>query len=453
MRCTPLITMIAASACWPVLVAAQEPEAVPATEVSPEPTTEAVEAAEAAEPATTGVGLEATQADAFAAPAPLPEEAALPEVAPRGPELKIYGHGRVDLAYSTTRMQHYQFGFWGRSPDPDGPTPTGDSPEFTVYPRWSRFGANWDAGDLGDPDVSVKAKIEIDFHGGGGSESRPLPRMRHAYGEFKVGDFSVLGGQTWDLVAPLITGGMENAIFWYGGNLGDRRPQLRLTYAPQLGDSTLVFAGALGQSGAVDNEDLDHDGMNDGVAWGYPAVQGLVELQTPLAEGKKLRLGVSSHYGGKRMALRDGDENFKVTAAVGHLELPISIFTLRMEAWWGKNVNDLRGGIGQGLILTDNNQDGIPEYGHRVESRGGWAHVQADPVNWYSLQVGAGLDDPPNRQMNVQRTRNITFYIAQGFKPWKPVTLGYTYTLYKTAYRDFNDANVHRLTAYSMVSF
>lgn len=345
-------------------------------------------------------------------------------------------------------MGNTQLGFWARSPDADGDY----TPEFTMYPRWSRLGVDWNGGGLGGDVATLGAKIEIDFHGGG-SESRAVPRMRHAYGTVQIGDVTFLGGQTWDLFAPLIAGGMENAILWYGGNLGDRRPQLRVTYAPDLGPVGLVMAAAAAQSGAVDMEDVDGDGVMDGNAWAKPAAQGLVELRIRAFGEKPLRVGASGHYGGKTIQVAGEEETFDVFAAVGHVEVPVSILTVRAEVWAGENVNDLRGGIGQGIAITRNvqNAEAIDD-AEAIEARGGWAHVNLVPVDWYSVTLGIGLDNPREVGSGA-RTKNTTFNFANVFKPWQPVSLGLTLDRYHTKYQGGDTAKVNRITASTMVSF
>ncbi len=430
---------------------------------APATATRATSSAPAAGEAGTAVALAAPAADAqppVAAPPPdsraanaavsaAPAELAPADAAPPGPTLKFYGFGRLDAAYATGRMQNLELGLWARQPDANGDY----EDEITLNPRWSRFGLDWDAGDLGGESAKISAKIEIDFHGGG-SQSRATPRMTHAYGQVQLGDFTILGGQTWDLYAPLIAGGMEQSIFWYGGNLGDRRPQLRVTYAPKFGPATLVVAAAAAQSGAVDMEDLDADTVMDGNAWARPAGQGLVELKLDVdALGEKpIRIGGSGHYGGKTLSVGGEDEDFRVFAVVGHLEFPIRFVTLRGEVWTGENLNDLRGGIGQGLALTDEDGDGLFETGKEIAARGGWLQLSAAPVDWYSVAVGVSRDklcDPAPGQ----RAKNDTLDLTNVFSPWKPVKIGLVYTHYWTEYVTGRDASVNRFMASTMVSF
>ena len=377
-----------------------------------------------------------------------PLEPAAP--AKKYPSFKFYGHARLDMAYSTQRMKDNELGLWALSPSGTG----ADEAEFVIYPRWTRLGV---VADVAEPaeGVSITAKVEIDFVGGG-SESRELPRLRHAYGQLAMGDFEILGGQTWDLFAPLIYGGMEQAIFWYGGNLGDRRPQLRITYGPRFGNSQVVLAVAAGQSGAVDMADVDGDDVNDGVSSARPALQGLAELRAKLTPDAKkpLRVGISGHYGGKRIRVAEDDEMFDVVAGVAHLEVPISILTLSVEGYLGENLRDVRGGVGQGIALRRDPATSAIIDAESIPAKGGFIQLAVDPVDWYGLQLGLGVDNPKGVEPGG-RGMNQTFHFANAFKPYKQFVVGAVYDYYRTSYvGDSNeDGEAHRFDLYTMVPF
>ena len=41
--------------------------------------------------------------------------------------------------------------------------------------------------------------------------------------------FTILGGQTWDVISPLNPRSLNYSVYWWAGNIGYRRPQVRLT--------------------------------------------------------------------------------------------------------------------------------------------------------------------------------------------------------------------------------
>ncbi len=431
------------------------PAAQPAVEAPPPPAAPSVAVAAAAPASAPAPAIAAappaSQPAAVPAPAaaPPPVAQATPEQA-KPPSLKLYGFARLDATYDTGRLQDIHYGMWARSPDEPG----ADVPEFVLSPRWSRVGVDFNAGDLAGKSIELKAKVEADFHGGG-SESRATPRLLQAYGEMVSGDLQVLGGQAWDLFSPLMTGGLEQVVFWYGGNLGDRRAQLRATYQPKFGDTQLVVAAALVQSGAVDMRDLDGDTVNDGIASGRPGVQGLLELRTLLTGKKPIRVGASVHDAAKRLEVRGEDDSFEVWAVSGHAEIPISLLTLRGEIWTGDNVDDLRGGIGQGLRITDGDTltPGVDD-AESLSARGGWVHLQVDPAAEYTGTVGYGRDSVPDVGPGG-RSLNQTFFVSNVFRPLPPLSLGLVYNLYVTDYRSatLGDATVHRFCGYTSVAF
>jgi hypothetical protein len=230
------------------------------------------------------------------------------------------------------------------------------------------------------------------------------------------------------------------------------------------------LAGAIAQSGAVDMADVDGVGGMDGVASARPAIQGLAELKIKLSSeetAKPLRVGVSFHSGAKTIEVEGSDEELPVLAGVAHLEIPISIVTLRAEGFLGENLSDLRGGIGQGIEVTtdtDANGDEFFADAKTIPGKGGFVQLQLDPIGWYSLQVGAGVDnprgvDPGNGEgvlgLGTGRGLNQTVHVGNAFKPYKHFIIGAVYDYYHTEYvgQWNDDADSHRLTAYTMVPF
>jgi hypothetical protein len=415
-------------------------------------------AAEPVAPVATPPGASPTLAPAASALPPVtaavaPAPPAEVEAAPALPHFQLYGFARLDAVYATHRMYSTPCGFWALG----GDAPGADDPEFQLYARWTRLGLDV-AVARPTAAVSLDAKVEIDFNNAGtaaGTESRATPRMRHAYATLAAGDLQVLAGQTWDLFAPLLYGGMEQVLFWYGGNLGDRRPQLRLTYAPELGRAKLVVAGAAVQSGAVDMADLDQDGRMDGIASAHPGVQGLLELQVKVTgdEKRPLRLGVSGHYAQKRFTVGTDEESFPVAAGVAHVVLPVGVATLQAEGFIGENLTDVRGGIGQGIELHDRDGDGVDDEAAAIPAKGGFVQAQVAALPWYTLEVGAGVDNPRGVDPGG-RGLNQTFHFGNAFKPYKALVLGAVYDHYRTTYvGPAADGISHRFAVYTMIPF
>lgn len=365
------------------------------------------------------------------------------------PQFGIYGFARVDAVYSSGQMANPQVGFWAISQE----LPMADESTFALHPKYSRIGLTWkDKVETDAGDVVVLARIETDFFGGG-SESDALPRIRVAYGEVQYGAVSLRAGQDWDLFSPLFTGGLQQAAFWNGGNLGDRRPLVRLGLAPKWGSRQLVMAVAAMQSGVVDNADVDGDGRVDGTAWGAPALEAIAELKfSTWPKGKQARVGVSGHYGGTRIHLEGERLDFAVEAVNLHAEVPIGVLTFGGEVWMGSNVSDLRGGIAQGVVLVPIAGSDDAVRAESIAARGGWAHVYIDPVKWVHMGGGLGVDAPVDVPSGG-RELNRTYFGQVSLRLWRSFEVTGGYDLYRTSYRDLKNATVHRGIGYTAVHF
>ena len=73
-------------------------------------------------------------------------------------------------------------------------------------------------------------KLDL-FYGAGGAENKAEIMMRHAF--FKLDwpqeRFSIIAGQTSDVISPLLPDTINYSVAWWSGNIGYRRPQIRIT--------------------------------------------------------------------------------------------------------------------------------------------------------------------------------------------------------------------------------
>jgi hypothetical protein len=159
--------------------------------------------------------------------------------------------------------------FFIASPDP-GLCGKPDAGNFSMHPRLTRFGVDYSGPSvpgLGDADLS--GKLELDFENGG-SESRQIVRIRHTYLQLKKDDLTILAAQTWDVFSPLFPTVDNDTLLWNAGNVGDRRPQFRVSYDPKLGAGRLSITTAAWLTGAIDAQDLDNKTYRDGEESGKP---------------------------------------------------------------------------------------------------------------------------------------------------------------------------------------
>jgi hypothetical protein len=271
-----------------------------------------------------------------------------PELVTGGNRLKFYGFLRLDMVTDSTRPDSSQSAFYILSEDPRAGG--AHAQNFTLYPRLTRFGINF-AGpavpSLGNSKLS--GRLEIDFNNGG-RESRPIPRFRHAYFKLTHGTFFLLAGQTFDLMSPLMPTPNTDTLMWNAGNLGDRRPQLQAVYEPRAGGGQFYYGASAALTGAIDGQDLDNNGFRDGEESGLPTLQGRVGYTHALgSRGLKAGIGVSGHRGWEytTKAVAGRHSFYSQSTGVDYTLSLAESLMLRGEAWFGRNLSDVRGASGR----------------------------------------------------------------------------------------------------------
>jgi hypothetical protein len=353
-----------------------------------------------------------------------------------GARISFYGLLRLDAHYTDSAMNDPRAPMWAMS--------TGNlslvqgmnrveknkNPTFVMHPRLSRFGLD----AVSKPPVAnmkLTGKLEFDFFAGE-SESRALPRLRHVFGMLAWGHWSLLFGQTTDVISPLIPSVNAEAIMWNVGNLGDRQPQLQLARRQPIGSRlALRVQLAAGQEGTRTNQDLDGDRVLDGDVAVQPQLQARGALEIKHWMDEPIVLGGWTVYGKQRLVLLSSlpvavsDRTDFQTFAIGaDVSIPFSKYLkVQGEAWQGKNLADLRGGIGQLIDLR---------IGTEVRAIGGWAEVLIRIKAW-RLALGGGMDRPYEEdiQQRGQRSVNRALWIGNQFT-LGAFSLGLDYTRWRT---------------------
>jgi len=357
--------------------------------------------------------------------------------------LRFYGFFRVDLIRDDSKPDNAQTPLFIPSEDPSV-RPEGQE-NLTLHPRLTRLGL-----DVKGPSVaslaggSLQGKLELDFQNGG-RESRQIVRIRHAWAAIRWERLSLLGGQTWDLISPLFPTVNNDTLMWNAGNLGDRRPQIRLTFeAPSGGEGgKLSVGGALGLTGAIDEKDLDADKTRDGEASGRPNVQFRAGWSRPFtADRGRVGIGVSLSRAWEKTATPvAGERNFRSESAGLDFELRLrQRVTIQAEAWTGRNLSDFRGGIGQGVS---------PSTGSEIRSRGGWFEAGTRTGKIHSIYAGVSLDDPDDDEVGPGgRIRNRAWWIVNRFETPGPFLVGFDLLRWKTDFAGLAPGTDNRINAY-----
>lgn len=347
-----------------------------------------------------------------------------------------YGFVRLDAIFDDSKMSNSQFPFWVESEDTGAGNRRNDS-RANLHARLTRVGLKLKPRKLGEA-AKLTGQVEVDFQNGG-SESRAALRMRHAFVALDYGPLQFLAGQTWDVVSPLYPAANNDGMMWNAGNLGDRRPQARLSFAPKVGKGRISAVVGAGMTGAVDKKDLDENEELDGFAAAFPSIQGRLGLEQSLWSDKPLKFNLWGHYAREETATNVVNDNLFASWGAGvSLSLPIvSWLALEGEGWMGENLSDIRGGIGQGVNTTT---------GKTIASRGGWVQVALSPWSWLSLYLGGTMDDPEDSDLNDEdRIFNTAGYVVTRFKPIKEFQVGLEYLYWVTRYKNLDEGASNRV--------
>jgi len=297
--------------------------------------------------------------------------------------------------------------------------------EFNMTAKQTRLGMKFEADD--ETDIDVSGRIEFDFYGGGG-ENKPNPMLRHAYLEMDFEAFRLLAGQTSDLISPLNPTTLNYIVLWKSGNIGYRRPQLRLSKSMRIADGTKVSVAA----SANRNMGVDQDGEDTGL----PSFQGRLALGTALMGDKPVVVGVSAVYGSESDA---GGNEFDRTGVAVDLSVPLGdMFELKGEYFTGKNLAVHLGGVGQGIAVEpDSLARGREVPGmSEIEASGWWAQLTVRPSEVVSVNLGAGMDDPelPDYATADMIEKNTTYYGNVIWSVTPSAYVGLEYMMLETEY-------------------
>ena len=335
-------------------------------------------------------------------------------------DVDFYGQIRIDTIYNTAEFNSAQSPIVVQK-QPAGRKPNG---EFNLHPRLTRLGTNILQYD-NDLDIDITGKVEVDFQNGG-SQSRELLRLRHAYLTIQKNNFSILFGQTWQTVSRLIPMANGDTLMWGTGNTGDRSPQIRGTYSfPFLDSSKLDFEIALQQIGTVDAK--GQVGTNFG---GEPAYQGRVAFDMPLWTKKPLHLAIAVHKGTEVLAEKGfGEDTFNQYGVFTEFILPImENLEIQGEYFQGENISDLRGGIVFGInTVTDK----------EIPTEGYWIETRYSPIEDVTVALGYGQDDPDDTHVvNGYPSLNEAAWVVGHYQMTPSIRVGMEFTRWATEYKN-----------------
>lgn len=351
----------------------------------------------------------------------------------------FYGYVKLDAAWDDSRTSVGNFARWAESEATNR-----NDEEFNMTAKQTRLGLKLGGEDVGG--MKPSGRVEIDFYGtDNNGENKPGVMLRHAYAKLDWAeyDFSVIAGQTSDVVSPLVLPTINYTAGWWQGNIGYRRPQLRLTKGFAIETDLLTrieLAGALtrniGHAGPFDPGDSGEDS-------GLPGLQWRVATTWKLLTERPTVLGVfgSCHQEEYDITADNTDEDVDSDMIGLDLTLPL-LDWLDLKAEWfrGRNLDTFLGGVGQGVTV-----DATTGRGREITSEGGWLSLTlrdlpVDFLQKFTFNAGVGIDDPDDEDVSDgARTRNFNYFVNTWYNVGGGVSIGLEFMRLETQYEGEND--------------
>lgn len=346
-------------------------------------------------------------------------------------DIQLYGYLKLDAAYDTSRTDVGNFARWVERENTNS-----NDDQFNMTARQSRFGAMITGPDSGD--MKTSGRVEVDFYEGG-SENKARLMMRHAYMkmDWPADRFSVIAGQTSDVISPLVPTTVNYSVAWWTGNIGYRRPQIRLTKELGLDNGNdLKLEGAIartiGRGDAV-------GGTESGEDSGKPTLQGRVSTTVDLFEVAPAAVGLSGHYGREEYDTAPNGSNRDFTTwslNVDFVQPVCDWLTIKSELFTGENLSAYLGGIGQGVTT-----DAGPNQYDEIGSAGGWVAASLGPWDNNRFNVGLAMDDVDRGDVDEgARTLNRSVFANMFCSLSKNVDWAVEVSHWKTDYAGNGDA-------------
>ncbi len=359
-------------------------------------------------------------------------------------DVQFYGFIKGDAAYDNSRTTTGNYVVWANNE-------TGDrnDDEFNLTANETRLGFAV-SGPKGNG-LETSGRVEFDFYGSNAPENKAKIQMRHAYLQmaWPADGVSLLAGQTWDVISPLNPSTLNYTVLWDVGNIGYRRPQIRVTKDHMLsGEMSLKFEGAISRT--IGRDVIGAGAPSEsGEDAGFPTVQGRVSATFPWLQAGATTIGLSGHTGQEEYdtsgsgASRDF-ESWSVN--LDFLQPINSWITLKAELFRGENLGQYFGGIGQGVRAVKDVNGVTTGYDREIAAKGGWCAASLTPWKQWTFNTGIGIDDVDARDINSgDRALNRCLFANAIYALNKNVDVGVELSHWRTDYKNSDDADNVRL--------
>jgi len=365
-----------------------------------------------------------------------PAAAALPRPILSNLDIQLYGYLKLDAAYDDSRIDDGNFAKWVERENTNQ-----DDEQFNMTANQSRFGMNITGPDNGE--IKTSGRAEVDFYGGG-SQNKAHLMMRHAYMQldWPADKFSILAGQTTDVISPLVPTTVNYSVCWWTGNIGYRRPQIRFTKVLGIdADVDLKLEGALARTIGRGDE---IGGTESGEDSAEPTLQGRASVTMPVFCSTPATVGLSGHYGKEEydIAVDGSDEDFRSWSLNVDMLQPVNNWlTIKGELFTGENLDAYLGGIGQGVTIDV----GANRY-DEIGSHGGWIAASLGPWGAERYNIGLAVDDVDRGDVDEgDRTLNRSVFANMFYAINKSAEFALELSHWKTDYAGNGDADSFRI--------
>lgn len=351
-------------------------------------------------------------------------------------DVQFYGYLKLDATYDSSRTSTGNFARWV-----DSEYYNNKDEQFNMTANETRLGFNITGPK--NNGLITSGKVEIDFYGTGAAENKAGIMMRHAYLKLDWPDqkFNIIAGQTSDVISPLFPTTLNYSVGWWVGNIGYRRPQIRLTKEYNLDNSVdLKLEGAISRTiGRYNNDSAITWDTDSGEDAGFPTLQGRIGVTMPILEDKLTTIGLSGHKGTEEYdILQNGtDTRFESWSVNMDLTQPVyEKLSVKSELFTGKNLDSYNGGIGQGVTLS-----GVNIY-NEVRSSGGWIAASIGPWSDIAYNVGLSMEEVDRGTVNTgDRLINRTIFGNMIYSLNKQTDVGFELSHWRTEYKGSGDAD------------
>jgi hypothetical protein len=359
-----------------------------------------------------------------------------------GIKIKTYGYIKLDASYDDSRTTTGNFVKWV---DPEKGNRNDN--EFNLTANQTRLGLKITGPESGD--INTSGVVEVDFYGGS-AENKSHMFMRHAFVkmDWPKDRFSIIAGQTSDIISPLNPSTLNYSVAWWAGNIGYRRPQIRATKSYALSDDLdLKLEGAIARNIGTNGSD-EFATSESGQDTGQPMYQGRSSLTFPLLGYKPTTVGFSGHWGKEKFDNVPSSQGDKFDTWSLNLDVnqPINKWlTVKGELFSGENLSQFLGGIGQGINTTTSNE---------IATKGGWIAASMGPWDKLRFNTGFSMEDADRDDLNNgQRSVNSSIFGNVIYSLNKNTEVGLEISRWRTDYMNSSDSDDLRLQSSLIYKF